>query len=212
MKMKQLGKRSDDHRLSEKRGAMMVVSVLIATLTYQAFLNPPGGFWQDAEPGPAGSNTAAAPSPYMAVLSSPKDKHEAGIAINKNIRGFQCFLIANTVALFASLVIILILTSAITIRRRLIMWMLMIIMWISVFYVACSFLCGDGIILRDPSDQEANYLELFYLWLHGALCPTSVVAHFHWLEGDLPQAVEVDGGALSLNLLTLAEMGRYLHG
>ncbi|KAF3775355.1 hypothetical protein EJ110_NYTH50667 [Nymphaea thermarum] len=50
-KVKQLGRQSEDHGLAEKRETMMVVSVLIATLTYQASLNPLGGFWPDGKSG-----------------------------------------------------------------------------------------------------------------------------------------------------------------
>ncbi|XP_031473538.1 uncharacterized protein LOC116246007 [Nymphaea colorata] len=96
--------------VKEKRGAMMIVSVLIATLTYQASLNPPGGFWQDDKFESAGNSTAAAPVEQSANVSRP-----AGTAINSNFRSFQWFLMSNTVGLFASLVVILLLTSAITV-------------------------------------------------------------------------------------------------
>ncbi|XP_049931520.1 uncharacterized protein LOC116247522 isoform X2 [Nymphaea colorata] len=152
----QLGKQRDDDGLTKKREAMMLVSVLIATLTYQAALNPPGGFWQDAKPGSAGSSTAAAPEDQDAP-------GPAGTAINRDFNGFQWFLIANTVALFASLVNILFLTSAKTLRWRCMMWLLMALMWISVFSVAFSFFWGVLIILRDLSYPAVNYLIYFGL-------------------------------------------------
>ncbi|KAF3774123.1 hypothetical protein EJ110_NYTH53862 [Nymphaea thermarum] len=119
----------------EKRGAKMIVSILIATLTYQASLNPPGGFWQDDKFESVGNNTAASPVEQSANVFGP-----TGTAINRNINGFQLFLIANTVALFASLVIILILTSAKTVRRRRMMWLLMALMWISCLLRSVEFL------------------------------------------------------------------------
>ncbi|KAF3775356.1 hypothetical protein EJ110_NYTH50668 [Nymphaea thermarum] len=79
--VKHLRTPSDDHGLAEKREAMMVVSILIATLTYQASLNPPGGFWPDDKTAP----------------EAPAGKtHVSGTAINRDVPGFQGFLIANT--------------------------------------------------------------------------------------------------------------------
>ncbi|KAF3774122.1 Ankyrin repeat-containing protein [Nymphaea thermarum] len=127
---------------------MMVVSVLIATVSYQASLNPPGGLWQDNKTGEE---------------TPTEDQHVAGTAINHDYNGFQWFMIGNTVALFASLVVILFLTSAKTLRWRRLMWMLMALMWISVFSVALSFVCGAIIILRDASSPAVNSLICFGL-------------------------------------------------
>ncbi|EEC80409.1 hypothetical protein OsI_22568 [Oryza sativa Indica Group] len=38
----------------EMRGWLMVVATVAASASYQAGLNPPGGFWQDDAPGPGG--------------------------------------------------------------------------------------------------------------------------------------------------------------
>uniref|UniRef100_I1Q1M3 PGG domain-containing protein n=2 Tax=Oryza glaberrima TaxID=4538 RepID=I1Q1M3_ORYGL len=38
----------------EMRGWLMVVATVAASASYQAGLNPPGGFWQDDKPGPGG--------------------------------------------------------------------------------------------------------------------------------------------------------------
>ncbi|OVA19798.1 PGG domain [Macleaya cordata] len=43
---KEMDKELEDSA-SEIRSALMVVAILIATMTFQAGTNPPGGFWQD---------------------------------------------------------------------------------------------------------------------------------------------------------------------
>ncbi|KAF3774392.1 hypothetical protein EJ110_NYTH53180 [Nymphaea thermarum] len=148
----------NENKLSEKRGAMMVVSVLIATLTYQATLNPPGGFWQDN--GNSGSN-----------------EHVAGTAINVQRFVYHAFVKANAVGLFASLATILFLTSAITIKRPIMIWGLMFIMWVSVFSVAFSFVFGLFLIMRDTMTKTIavfllSSMALFaiLLILHTAIC------------------------------------------
>ena len=44
-----LGKKREKW-LKEMRGWLMVLAVLAASVTYQAGLNPPGGFWQQDDP------------------------------------------------------------------------------------------------------------------------------------------------------------------
>ncbi|TVT98980.1 hypothetical protein EJB05_55681, partial [Eragrostis curvula] len=51
-----VGRVNDPHKkrerwLREMRGWLMVLAVLAASVTYQAGLNPPGGFWQDSNDG-----------------------------------------------------------------------------------------------------------------------------------------------------------------
>ncbi|XP_031473515.1 uncharacterized protein LOC116245989 [Nymphaea colorata] len=149
-------------RLSEKRGAMMIVSVLIATLTYQATLNPPGGFWQDDKLRNA-SNTTLSVQPFA-------DDHFAGIAINARYEGsYNNFVKCNAVGLFASLATILLLTSATTIERPIMIWGLMLVMWVSVFSVAFSFVFGVRLIAAGTMTKTLAVLLLSFISLLGIL-------------------------------------------
>ncbi|XVF79726.1 hypothetical protein PTKIN_Ptkin15bG0012800 [Pterospermum kingtungense] len=73
---------------SDVRNVLLIVSTLIAAVTFQAGVNPPGGVWQDNE-----------------------DGHVAGRAIYASHSAvYHVFLIANTVALSASILVIISLT------------------------------------------------------------------------------------------------------
>ncbi|XP_031472476.1 ankyrin repeat-containing protein BDA1-like [Nymphaea colorata] len=134
-------KKKEKEGLSEiKRGAIMVVSVLIVMLTYQAALSAPGVFSQDDTNGSDDSNTVPAPPGDEAV-----DSAEDEIFFERSIY-LQLFLMANAVGLFASLVIILLLTGAISVRRQRMLRLLMLNIWISVSSVAASFIFGLLII------------------------------------------------------------------
>ena len=72
----------------DARNVLLVLATLIATVTFQAGVNPPGGIWQDE-----------------------KDGHKAGRAIYaSNTEAYYVFLISNTLAFSTSILVIMCLT------------------------------------------------------------------------------------------------------
>ncbi|XP_055832499.1 ankyrin repeat-containing protein At5g02620-like [Solanum dulcamara] len=125
--------------LSKKRETIMVVAVLIATMAFQAGVNPPGGVWQaNGE-----LNNQGIPS------------HKAGESVMSYIhpKSYRYFLRANTIAFVSSLSTILLLISGLPFRRRLFMWGLMVIMWLTVTSIALTY--GITIYVLTPrKDRE----------------------------------------------------------
>ncbi|KAI5647532.1 hypothetical protein M9H77_33537 [Catharanthus roseus] len=80
---------------SEVRTTLLVLSVLIATATYQAVLSPPGGIWQDDY---SPSNSTNSGTTYSRA-------HLAGQAVmgTNNMVSFGLFLIFNSIGFFMSL-------------------------------------------------------------------------------------------------------------
>lgn len=73
---------------AEIRNVLLIIATLIAAVTFQAGINPPGGVWQDDQ-----------------------ETHDAGRAIYaSNPFAYYVFLISNTFALSTSILIIVILT------------------------------------------------------------------------------------------------------
>ncbi|XP_039166761.1 uncharacterized protein LOC120292569 [Eucalyptus grandis] len=73
---------------SEVRNILLIIATLVATVTFQAGVNPPGGIWQDND-----------------------DGHSAGRAIYASHQiAFYVFLVSNTFALSTSLLVIVCLT------------------------------------------------------------------------------------------------------
>ncbi|KAJ8564453.1 hypothetical protein K7X08_000913 [Anisodus acutangulus] len=124
--------------LSKKRDAIMVVASLIATMAFQAGMNPPGGFWQDNEEG-----------------NSLRMPHKAGEAVMaySHPKSYRYFIRVNTTAFVASLSTILLLISGLPFRRKLFMWAFMVIMWLTVTSVALTY--GISIYIVTPKkDRE----------------------------------------------------------
>ncbi|KAE8038549.1 hypothetical protein FH972_011048 [Carpinus fangiana] len=72
----------------DARNVLLVLATLIATVTFQAGVNPPGGIWQDE-----------------------RDGHIAGRAIYaSNKEAYYVFLISNTLAFSTSILVIMCLT------------------------------------------------------------------------------------------------------
>ncbi|KAJ4842265.1 hypothetical protein Tsubulata_040315, partial [Turnera subulata] len=97
--------------VKNKRNALMVVASLIATMAFQAGINPPCGVWQN-----------------------DSDTHEAGHSVlaTKHPQVYTTFVAYNTTSFLASLCVILLLISGLPFKSRFSVWILTVIMWIAV--------------------------------------------------------------------------------
>ncbi|XP_016484902.2 uncharacterized protein LOC107805383 [Nicotiana tabacum] len=124
--------------LSKKRETIMVVASLIATMAFQAGMNPPGGVWQEQ----GKLDNKGIPS------------HRAGEAVMayNHPKSYRYFLRANTIAFVSSLSTILLLISGLPFKRRLFMWGLMVIMWLTVTTTALTY--GISIYIVTPKKDS----------------------------------------------------------
>ncbi|XP_051137629.1 ankyrin repeat-containing protein ITN1-like isoform X2 [Andrographis paniculata] len=120
--LKNKGKHREDW-LEEMRSALMIVASLIASVAFQAGVNPPGGLWQDD--------------------SKPGDQpvYKAGFSIfARNYPGdYVLFYIYNTISFISSLSIILLLISGLPVTRKLFMWILMVVTWVAITATALTY-------------------------------------------------------------------------
>ncbi|XP_070040021.1 uncharacterized protein [Nicotiana tomentosiformis] len=141
-------------------------------MAFQAGMNPPGGVWQDNEEVDSQGN-------------SIQMQHKAGEAYS-HPKSYRYFIRANSIAFVASLSTILLLISGLPFRKKLYMWALMVIMWLTVTSVALTY--GISIYIVTPKkDREqlgqvieisvtvwcsvmallllGNTIRLVYIWL-----------------------------------------------
>ncbi|KAL5783495.1 hypothetical protein ACOSP7_008524 [Xanthoceras sorbifolium] len=95
--------------LTRKRDSLMVVASLIATMAFQAGLNPPGHL--------AGTSILAT--------------HDLG--------NYSRYLAYNTSSFIASLSIILLLITGLPFKRRFFMWILIVIVWVAITTMALTY-------------------------------------------------------------------------
>ena len=121
--------------IEETPGTLMVVATVIATMTFQSTLSPPGGVWQENTKN-GGYNCKA----YGIC--------EAGTAVLGYVwsQDFVKFMSFNTISFFASLCVVLILISGFPLKNKVIMWILTIAMTIAVTFMLLTYMWTLGLV------------------------------------------------------------------
>uniref|UniRef100_A0A7N2R4H9 PGG domain-containing protein n=1 Tax=Quercus lobata TaxID=97700 RepID=A0A7N2R4H9_QUELO len=158
------GREKETHReaLQNARIAIILVTILIATVTFTAGLSPPSGggvYRQESSIGNS-SSTVAGTTP------------------------FKVFIISNNFALFTSLSIVIVLVSIIPFERKPKMMLLVVthkVMWLAVSFLATSNVAATWIIL--PHGDWKEWILAISAATMGTLffCLGVVLAR-HWLR------------------------------
>lgn len=131
--------------LKDMRGMLIVVATVIATLTFQVALNPPGGIRPAEESGDISCHNKMNfknPCPGQAVLP----------AFYKD--NYKTFLSFNTTCFASSLAVCLFLVSGLPLNNRFCTWLFSILMWITLTTLAFTYWSGVRMITPFPVFSE----------------------------------------------------------
>ncbi|XP_039684370.1 uncharacterized protein [Medicago truncatula] len=150
-----------DKWLEDMRGNLGLIATVIATMTFQMILNPPGGV-MSANPPNADNYDKICTFVYKERLCPG----EAVLAV-RDSSGYLRFLISNTICFIASVSVCLLLVSGIPMHHRFLMWLLSLGMWVTLTSLAYSYLTAAIMTTPDRVYFEATEVvnKVFFTWI-----------------------------------------------
>ncbi|XP_054814062.1 ankyrin repeat-containing protein At5g02620-like [Prosopis cineraria] len=137
----------EDDWLEKMRGNLSLVSTVIATITFQAMINPPGGFIQQGLL--SKNNTASSNDLLNCTTFYDGNTYCPGEAISflRLPDDFQQYLIFLTVSFYSSLGVTLLLVSGFPMKNKAVIWLLSLGMCITLSSLAFAFLSALSIVV-----------------------------------------------------------------
>ncbi|GMP62714.1 hypothetical protein CsSME_00024705 [Camellia sinensis var. sinensis] len=135
-----------DDWLNRKRDGLLISATVIAGMTFQSGLSPPDGLKSNGK-----SNMAT---------TIPRD--------------FQVFWVANTISFVASLTIMLLLVSGLPLKNRIVRWMLVVAMWVTITTLVISYSS-----LMMANSEGHMIFNVRVIWLYLCLGLTFIVFLVH---------------------------------
>jgi hypothetical protein len=182
-----LSHKDKDKWLDEMKGYLGLMATVIATMTFQTALNPPGGIRSvrdDKQPTKTNdANNAYATGIYCGKFGKGTYwdlcPGEAVIGATSP-DGYSHFLLSNTICFVASLSVCLLFVSGIPLNHRFPIWILSIGMCITLTSLAVSYMIALG--LTAPSDFIEKEIKLLLNFILAWIILLAIIGLWHILR------------------------------
>ena len=145
--------------LKDMRGNLAMMATVITTMTFQAGLNPPGGFVQNEEKG-----VVDCPKPNEKIndhnQACPGDSVYAAAHTDQYFK----FMGSNSISFFASLCVCLWLVSGLPLNRGIPTLLLAMLMCISLLSLAYTYLYGGAMPIPESNSNQRAFGDVYILF------------------------------------------------
>ncbi|XP_028793197.1 uncharacterized protein LOC114748900 [Neltuma alba] len=155
--------------LEEMRGNLSAASIFISTITFQALINPPGGFIQQGLSSSQDNNTISSSEYFKTTLlpSKPLDcmnpddgDYCPGEAVSSfgHQDEFILYVEFLTLSFYASLCVTLLLVSGVPLQNSAAIWILSIGMSLTLFFLALAYNFAVRIMVPDHLYEDVVFI------------------------------------------------------
>jgi hypothetical protein len=174
--------------IEQTRGSLMVVSTLMATMSFQAGINPPGGVWQEDTKNDGyscmGNNTCEVVSKAILSYYDPN---------------YVYFVSYNTVAFLASVCVINLVICGFPLTSKYVIWLLSLAMNISVSSMTFAYLSAVNMVTSpNVYDEFESVFKILQLILRGVLVVfalTHIIHPLYWMVKKLHNFIRKSAAA-----------------
>ncbi|QCD93890.1 26S proteasome non-ATPase regulatory subunit 10 [Vigna unguiculata] len=154
--------------IEEKRGSLMVVATVIASMTFQSAINPPGGVWQeDTHSGGLSCSSYGTCKAGTAVL-----------AYDLAHDGFLRFATFNSVSFFSSLYVVMILLSGLRVDNKPMMWILTIVLFLALSSIGNTYISAQRLVTPHHLAHKVGTVNASFSTVWKIIIAIVVLFHF----------------------------------
>ncbi|XP_019173562.1 PREDICTED: uncharacterized protein LOC109169141 [Ipomoea nil] len=160
-------KNGAENWVKEMREGLMVAASLLATMAFQAMVNPPGGVVQESKPVEYVDKCAFYTFLYHGndcTLTHYGSRSEITAAAGSGLMFYykpddnNAFVVANMLSFLTSLSVILLLISGLPIQSKWFMYTMMITMWVAITAAGASFVLCLQMITPTPTGYDIAFI------------------------------------------------------